>query len=494
MERLTHYLNPIARLGKRKYSIRFPLIASLAICILSEVFAILIVKNPAIVGVYIIWINTATIMYFAFRDGLKGGIIAAVIPIFYYGYIIYTRHMEGNQLISSVETTITLGLLFLLMATIIGWLKQTIDVLIGKEAAARRQSEEGKVRLQTILDQMPVGVLVADKDGGLLHGNKYMEYLLGRKTAKKLEIDDNRKSQYAYRADKPLLTKDFPIVRAFKYGRTVAPEEMEYLRDDKKRITLRVNATPIKNKQNKLIAAVSTFYDITQEKELEKRKDDFVNMASHELKTPITSLKLYIDSLTIRIGQYNDERAMKTVNSIKHQTERLQELVNDLLDVSRLQTGKLSFTKEDFRIDILVEETIEDLKGLANGQAIVYNGTAPVLVHADRFRIYQVITNLITNAVKYSENGKDIKVRIKREAGKVMVSVQDSGIGIEKEQQKKIFDRLYQVVDDKEKTFPGFGMGLYISKEIIKRHKGSIWVESEKRKGSTFFFTLPLKK
>jgi signal transduction histidine kinase len=191
---------------------------------------------------------------------------------------------------------------------------------------------------------------------------------------------------------------------------------------------------------------------------------------------------------------YKDERATKIVGSIQHQIERLQELVNDLLDVSRLQTGKLTFTKEDFRIDQLVEEAIADLKGMAKDQRIVYTGKVAIKVHADKFRIYQVLTNLITNAVKYSGDGKSIKLNIKRKEGKVVVSVQDFGIGIAKEQQRKIFDRLYQVIDDKQKTFPGFGMGLYIAKEIITRHQGKIWVESEKGKGSTFFFTLPLKK
>ena len=131
---------------------------------------------------------------------------------------------------------------------------------------------------------------------------------------------------------------------------------------------------------------------------------------------------------------------------------------------------------------------------MAKKQEIVLTSKASVNVFADRFRMYQVLTNLITNAIKYSKGEKQIKVRIKREADKVVVSVQDFGIGIAKEQQKKIFERLYQVQDDNGRTYPGFGMGLYISKEIITRHKGAIWVESEKGKGSTFYFTLPLKK
>ena len=170
----------------------------------------------------------------------------------------------------------------------------------------------------------------------------------------------------------------------------------------------------------------------------------------------------------------------------------MQKLVADLLDVSRLQTGKLLFNKEAFDLDTLLFETIEQLQGTTK-HVIVYKGKEKLLVEGDKFRIYQVLTNLLTNALKYSGESTQIQVRLQKVAGKAVISVKDFGIGIEKDQQKKIFERLYQVMDDTEKTFPGFGMGLYISKEIVKRHKGSIWVESEKGKGSTFYFSIPIK-
>ena len=135
----------------------------------------------------------------------------------------------------------------------------------------------------------------------------------------------------------------------------------------------------------------------------------------------------------------------------------------------------------------------EALQGTVE-QHIVYEKTKPLHVFVDRFRIDQVLTNLITNAAKYSPRDKEILIKIKKEGDKVIVSVKDFGIGIEKDQQKRVFDRLYQVTDEKEKTFPGLGMGLYISKEIVKRHKGTIWVESQKGHGSTFFFSLPFSK
>lgn len=480
----------MAKLGTRKYSLWFPLVANLLLPIASEVFAHKIAQNPNIVGAYIIFFDVAFTIYFAFRDGMRAGFISTFGAVLYYFYIVFTRHYKGQQFFSAVETIFMLALVYAVIALIIGWLKERIDTLIQKEMDARRLAEEGKVRLQTILQQLPVGVLLVTADGGL-EGNKQTEKILGRKIEKTLPMDKGYLSPYPYRLNNQLKQKEWPIIRALQKGEIVKAEEIEYRQSDKKRLYLRVNAAPIRNKNKKIIAAVSTLYDITQEKEAELRKDDFVNMASHELKTPLTSMKLYIELLAKQLGTYNDEKAIRTIQRIKRQTEKLQELVNDLLDVSRIHTGKLLFKQETFQISDLIEETVETLQATTQGHKIIFAEKQPFLVYADKFRIDQVLTNLITNAMKYSSENKDIIIRVGKEKEYAVVSVQDFGIGIAKEQQKKIFDRLYQVTGNTEKTFPGLGMGLYISREIIKRHKGAIWVESEKGKGSIFYFRLP---
>ncbi len=493
MKKLAYYLNPVTRLGIRKYSFLFPLLFNISLCIVSEVYAYGIAKNPNSVGSYIIFLNVFSIIYFSFRDGIRGGVIAVAVTIFYYFYIIHTRGYTGVQWDTAFETTLILAALYLLLGGTIGWLKQRIDMLIGTETQARHLAEEGKIRLQTILDQLPVGVLLADVQEKKLEGNKQIEKILGKPIRGNLNRSPDYKSPYAYAFEKALSPKEWPIVRALVKGEIVNSEEIEFIRNDKKHLHLRVNAAPIRNKSNAILAAVSTIYDITQEKELEHRKDDFVNMASHELKTPITSMKLYIDLLKKRMTDV-DERSEKIVDSIQKQTERLHELVNDLLDVSRIQTGKLHFRKEEFILNTLIGETIDVLQETTKNQQIIFTGKDTIFVYADRFRVYQVITNLLTNAIKYSPSGSNIIVHIQKMEGKIVVSVADKGIGIDPTQRTKIFERLYQVTDPKEKTFPGLGMGLYISKEIVKRHRGNIWVEGEKGKGSTFYFSLPTKK
>lgn len=483
-KRILRYLDPISHLGTVNYSFIFPLLSNVTLSILSEIFAYGIAKNPMIVGSYIIFINVAFIIYFAFRDGLKGGITSVVITICYYFYIIQTRHYTGQQLNAAIETTFVLAALYLGVAGIIGWLKQTIDKLI------ERESDE-KNRLQTIVQQLPVGIIITNERGVIVQTNKQLETILGMKMPLGV-VAGKDKVITALQDDKPVQASKSPLATALFTGKAVKDKEFVIERPDGKKAYIIVNASAIHNKSGKVIAAVSIITDITEKKEMELRKDDFVNMASHELKTPITSLKLYVELMHQQLKDFKGEKTTKILHSVSKQVHRLQDLVNDMLDVSRLQTGKLSFNKEKCELNNLIEENISELQGTTNQQPILFKKTQPVSVYADTFRISQVLINLITNASKYSPAGSDIEIKLRKEDNQAIISVKDHGIGIEKDQQKKIFERLYQVSGDKEKTFPGLGMGLYISQEIIKRHKGDIWVESEKGTGSTFYFSLPL--
>ncbi|HEX7042862.1 MAG TPA: ATP-binding protein [Patescibacteria group bacterium] len=481
-----HYLNPMDHLGDKKYSVIFPLFINLLLPILSEIYVYVIAANPMMVGAYIIFLNVFFVIYFSFRDGIQGGIITSVISVIYYFYIIYSRHYSNLQFSSGIVTTIILGFIYLCLALIIGWLKESIDSLIDREA-------NEKIRLQTILQQLPVGVVITDSKGQVTQANGKIEDMLGIKIPLGYTVGVDKSLIPGRQKSRQISSDKSPLFQSLKMRKSVIGKEFGYLRNDGKHLYMQVNSSVILNRNGEVIAAASIISDVTQQKELEKRKDDFVNMASHELKTPITSLKLYIDSVSANIKKYHDSKIDKTLISIKKQTGKLQELVSDLLDVSRLQTGKLSFTKEKFRIDTLVTETIEGIQGGEKKQRIIFENPNPLFVYADRFRIYQVLANLITNAMKYSFEKKEIYLRIKKLEDKIVVGVQDFGIGISVSEQKKVFDRLYQVSGKKEKTFPGLGMGLYISKEIIKKHKGEIWVESTKGKGSTFYFSLPLK-
>lgn len=231
--------------------------------------------------------------------------------------------------------------------------------------------------------------------------------------------------------------------------------------------------------------------DITKQKLIEQEKSDFLSMASHELKTPITSIRMFTDLLQRDLLTNQVDSSVYFATRIKDQMDRLTELTNDLLDVSRIETGKFILNCKKLDLYELVNDTIEQLQTTTK-HSIQLSPTKRVVVKADQYRIYQVLVNLLTNAFKYAPNHTDVFVTVTTQKDDAIVRVTDQGIGIAKDKQGKIFERLYQVADPTEKTFPGLGLGLFISKEIITRHNGKIWVESEKGKGATFSFSLPL--
>ncbi len=157
-----------------------------------------------------------------------------------------------------------------------------------------------------------------------------------------------------------------------------------------------------------------------------------------------------------------------------------------------MQTGQLDYREERFEVDALVQEIVENVQGTTQTHHLLLEGQIGAEVFGDRDRIGQVLMNLLNNAIKYSPQADTVLVRVAKDQNKALVSVQDFGIGIAKEHQHKIFERFYQVTDPEEKTYPGLGIGLYISYQIVKRHGGRMWVESKKGEGAAFQFTLPL--
>lgn len=220
-------------------------------------------------------------------------------------------------------------------------------------------------------------------------------------------------------------------------------------------------------------------------------RDNFISIASHELKTPVTSLKVYTEVLLKRFRQKGETKTSDYLVKMNKQIDKLTLLIVDLLDVSRLQAGHLTFRFEKFDLAEVIAEAVENTQYIAERHKIIVRGTTIKKVWGDRDRIGQVLNNLLTNGIKYSPNAKQIIISFANEKKGVRVSVQDFGIGISKEHQKKIFNRFYRVTDPDEKTYPGLGIGLYISNEIMKRHGSNITIESVKDKGSNFSFILP---
>ncbi len=239
---------------------------------------------------------------------------------------------------------------------------------------------------------------------------------------------------------------------------------------------------------------ISIIHDITERMMVERRKDEFISMTSHELKTPVTSLKGFTNVLQRRLTKQSDTQGLHYLSRMDAQLDKLTTLISDLLDISRMQSGKLALRAEPFDLDTLIDETVENVQVTTSTHRLLVEGRTGAQVFGDKERLAQVYVNLLTNAIKYSPQADKVLVHLLRDsdAQQAIVSVQDFGIGIDKTHHEKIFERFYQVTDPEEKTYPGLGIGLYISSEIVARHRGRMWVESSKMKGSTFYVALPI--
>ena len=256
---------------------------------------------------------------------------------------------------------------------------------------------------------------------------------------------------------------------------------------------IRVKGVVLYNEKKEPYRMLGTIVDITESKRDDIRKNDFIAMASHELKTPLTSLKAYIQLLETKLSGASDPFVKTALSKSINQVNKMTALVHNFLDLSRLEPGKLQLKHTVFDINKLVEECINDSRVITGSHALVFKPKDVCSVNADREKIGQVIANFISNAIKYSQKGSTVTINCDRvDKANAEISVTDEGVGIKPKDQEKIFQRFFRVDDEDKKHISGFGIGLYLSSEIIQRHKGKIWVKSEPGIGSTFTFSLPL--
>jgi two-component system sensor histidine kinase VicK len=247
------------------------------------------------------------------------------------------------------------------------------------------------------------------------------------------------------------------------------------------------------NENDEPLRFIGSVLEITNEKQNEIRKNDFIGMVSHELKTPLTSLKAYIQVLNARSKKEDNSFAISSLNKVELQINKMSALINGFLNLSRLESGKIHLNLVNFSIDELIKEIIEESSLVMSSHRITFAPCDSFAIKADRDKIGQVITNLISNAVKYSPRGKIVELICKHVGSAVQISVRDEGMGIHPQDKDKLFERFYRVESSHTEHISGFGIGLYLSAEIIQRHGGKIWLESEKGIGSTFYFSLPVE-
>jgi PAS domain S-box-containing protein len=336
---------------------------------------------------------------------------------------------------------------------------------------------------------------MVDLEGNFVEGNKMAEQLVGYKR-KELIGKDFLELNLLIPEDLPKAAEN--LMKNAK-GKTTGPDEFTLNRKDGSQVVVEIRSFPVKIKDQTLVLGIAR--DVTERRrieqakqEIDRLKSEFISNTSHELRTPLQSI-MGFTKLMLQGKVPDSETQNEFLGIIDKQSVRLADLINDLLDVSRMESGRFTIQKQSISIDELLKSVAKELDGIAyeKGVAIVRDipSTIPEL-EADEKRIRQVVINLLGNAIKFSnENGK-IAIRVEISDDNVITSVSDRGIGIPPEAIPHLFDRFYQVDGSMTRTSGGSGLGLYISAQIVEAHGGRIWAESEMGKGSTFSFTLPL--
>lgn len=346
-------------------------------------------------------------------------------------------------------------------------------------------------RLQGILDTMAEGVGIINQDGQMIYANAVAQKILGLSESEiktRTFYDDK---WHSVKVDGTPLGKDeHPMAIVLRTGKPVYDFELALQPEDGEPTYISVNAAPIIDSQSgKITGGVATFIDVTSRRKLQKQQEEFMDIASHGLKTPVTSLKASLQMLDRMKDNLTLERLNKLVSQSNKSLDKLSNLIGDLLDANRISQGHWQLHYNNFKFSEVFEECCKQSQAAAE-HSIVLIGQTEVNVYADRQQIIQVMVNLINNAAKYAPNSKNIEISVELRERDVKIAVKDFGPGIPSEKISDLFER-YFTADHSGPQFQG--LGLYISKEIIEKHGGKIHVDSVLNEGSTFWFTLPLK-
>ncbi|MFS8130360.1 MAG: ATP-binding protein, partial [Candidatus Dojkabacteria bacterium] len=367
--------------------------------------------------------------------------------------------------------------------------KPNLIIISTIDISSRKLYEEELIKGREIYTKLIssniIGMVIGDSDGNITEANKSFLNLIG------YEENDFRPGELSISNLVPKQFQDDSLNKSISLSENgfYSPVESELTHKDGRLIPIMMSGVVLNKRRNEYLRLI---VDLSSQKELERKKDEFISIASHELKTPLTTLKGYTQVLQQNLTKRYQEN-MKYTTTIDNQLNKLNSLINELLDITKIQSGKLRINKERVSITDVIRESIEEIIPFIDNHKINFR-PAPVeiFLDADKFRIEQVITNFLTNAIKYSQANTDINVFMELLGNKVKVSIEDFGIGISKENLEKIFEKFFQSEVYNPDSIEGLGLGLYISSEIIKNHGGEIGVKSEPGKGSVFFFTLPL--
>lgn len=373
---------------------------------------------------------------------------------------------------------------------------------VTEEIRGKKAQEESAERFRILADAMPQKVWTADAGGNINYFNKkWLDYTQKSYDELKEWGWKNIIHPDEWESEQQSWEHSLQTAEDFQFEHRCLHHDGTY------RWHLS-RALAQKNGEGEVILWLGTNTDIHEQKlfaeelkkriaeriEIERQKNDFISMASHELKTPVTSIKGYTQALQRKFKNEGNVQAEAFLSKMDNQINKLTALIADLLDATQVTAGKLNFNNANFNFNELAAEIVEDIQLSSQKHTITLNLGADQIMFGDRNRLGQVITNMLSNAIKYSPNADQIIVTTVIEKEQIKLCVQDFGMGIPPENLSKIFEQFFRVGSIGRESISGLGLGLFIASEIVKRHGGILTVESEEGKGSTFCFDLPIGK
>ena len=405
------------------------------------------------------------------------------------------RRKDGELItcLTSVTTTMIGGERYLITAAI------NIEDRKKAERELERVNQEiliEKQNIESILREMGDAVFTTDVEGKIMTVNRAMEKLCGveEKNVKGKSVYDT--FCFVYEGTTEAVKDIMPEV--LKIKKPVRPKAIMILeRENGRQIMTDGVITPIFRKEGEITGTVWVLRDVTRERELERMRTDFISLASHQLRTPLTGIKWFVELLDENAPKIPIDKVQEYVRKIGESNERMIDLVNDLMMTTRADSGRLEKELESYPIKQLLQQAIDEQGRIFLDKNISIEGMDLVPetleVEADMLQMVQVFGNLFNNAASYSPAGSSIEVKTELKDGKVQIAVKDQGVGIPKEQQNKVFAKFFRA-DNVAKTIPGSGLGLYVAKSMVEAHRGKIWFESKENIGTTFFVELPIKQ
>ena len=365
----------------------------------------------------------------------------------------------------------------------IGMLAESIQFMSDQIKSKIEEVNTNKLRLEAVLLSMFEGVIVIDKSGSIILINQALKELL--------QIQENPSGKTTIEIIRNADIQDIAD-SVLKRPSGVLSKEISLLSPVER--SLMVHATPV-IRDGKNEAAVLVFHDITELRRLERIRKDFVANVSHELRTPASNIQGYAE--TLLQGAINDKENAKEFLGIIHaDSQRLAALINDLLDLSRIESGKVTLNLENHNLQDIIDNTYNKVSKSVKEKRIKFSAETAdnaKTIYCDRDKMAQVLLNLVENAVKYTPADGEITVKSSKEGGSIKIEIVDTGIGIPEEHIPRIFERFYRVDKARSRELGGTGLGLAIVKHIVQSHSGEVWVNSIPSKGSTFSFTIPVR-